>query len=237
MILGSHRRWRGSAGALALALALCGCSDSGKAPVTKPDPQPGFTADSPVKAVRLLEWCWENRDLARYEELVTDDFLFCCAANDSAGNAFRAHELTRFDEIEIARHLFVGGGISPPANIITLQFDRNLIPQQDSRAGKQDPTYFQEITTSVVLRIRTDVEEFQVTGAARFFLARGDSALIPAELVARGFRSDPGHWYIQRWEDETMVSLAAAAGDLESPPLTTQPTRNTTFCSIKVLYR
>ena len=131
----------------------------------------------------------------------------------------------------------MGGGISPPANIITLQFDRNLIPQQDSRAGKQDPTYFQEITTSVVLRIRTDVEEFQVTGAARFFLARGDSALIPAELVARGFRADPGHWYIQRWEDETLGSLAAAAGDREAPPLTTQPARNTTLCSIKVLYR
>src|SRR5947209_5582076 len=88
MIFGSHRRWRGSAGALALALALCGCWDSGKAPVTKPDPQPGFTADSPVKAVRLLEWCWQNRDLARYDELVTDDFLFCCAANDSPGMRF-----------------------------------------------------------------------------------------------------------------------------------------------------
>ena len=89
----------------------------------------------------------------------------------------------------------------------------------------------------MVLRIRTDVEEFQVTGAARFFLARGDSALIPAELVARGFRADPGHWYIQRWEDETLGSLAPTAREGGAPPLTTQPTRSTTLCSIKVLYR
>src|SRR5262249_50565993 len=99
---------------------------------------------------------------------------------------------------------------SPPANSISLQLDQNLIAQPDSRPGKQDTTYHQEIVTAVVLRIKTDEEDFQVTGAARFFMVRGDSAIIPAELVARGFHADPGRWYIQRWEGETVGNPPAA---------------------------
>jgi hypothetical protein len=172
---------------------------------TDPPPYPS----RPDQVVRLFEWCWDHRSIAEYEEIFTEDFQFEFAATDTAGNAFRDRALTRFDEIETARHLFVGGGTSPPANSITLQLDQNLISQPDSRPGKQDTTYFQEIITSVVLRIKTDEEEFQVTGAARFFMVRGDSALIPAELVARGFHSDPGRWYIQRWEDETVGTAGA----------------------------
>ena len=237
----SHSRWHSRAGILALALVLVGCSDSGSPPLaTQPAPGPGFAADSPVNAVRLLEWSWNYRDLDRFEGLLTEDFTFGCAAFDSAGNAFRDRALARFDEIESARHLFAGGGSSPPATYIALRFDQNLIPEPDSRTGKQNPAYHQEVATSVVLRIRTDDEEFQVTGAARFFLVRGDSAVLPEPLVARGARPDPGRWYIERWEDESWESGVATARVPDGPrasSLRALPARKTTWCSIKVLYR
>lgn len=196
----------------AIATLLPGCFNpfnpmvaKNRAGASDPPPYPS----RPDQVIRLFEWCWDHRSIIEYEEIFTEDFLFEFAATDTAGNAFRGRALTRFDEIETTRHLFVGGGTSPPANSITLQLDQNLIPGADSREGKSDTTYFQEISTSVVLRIDTDEEDFQVTGQARFFLVRGDSALIPTELIARGFGPDPGRWYIQRWEDETVGPAGA----------------------------
>jgi hypothetical protein len=234
MTLASCWRRRGIAGAIALAGLLPGCSgDSGKAPVTRPAPQPGFVADSPVHALQLLAWSWQHQDLALFTSLLTDDFLFGCAATDSAGNAFQGHGLTRIDELESAHHLFTAGGVAPPATSILLRFDPNLIPQQDSRPGKQDQSHYQEIVTSVVLRIETLEESFQVTGAARFHLARGDVAAIPAELTAQGVQPDPGRWYIERWDDETVGSPAPE----RTPSLRALPAKMTTWCSIKALYR
>ncbi len=215
--------------ALSIAAAsLAGCFNpfdplvaKNRVGATDPPPYPS----RPDLVIRLFQWCWNHRSISEYEEIFTDDFQFAFSATDSAGNAFRDRALTRFDEVETARHLFVGGGSSPPANSITLQLDQNLISQPDSRPGFQDTTYHQEIITSVVLQIKTDDGDFQVTGAARFFLVRGDSALIPAELVSRGFRADPGRWYIQRWEDETVGSTIANAAVRERgwPGLTARP--------------
>jgi hypothetical protein len=201
------------AAGLLIAIPLAGCFNpfdplvARARGVSVPPPNPS----RPELAVRLFEWCWDHRAITEYEEIFTDDFQFQFAATDTAGNAFRGHALTRFDEIETARHLFVGGSSAPPANSISLELDQNLIPQQDSRAGKQDTTYHQEIDTQVVLSIETDEESFRVTGTARFFLVRGDSAAIPAEMVAKGFRRDPQRWYIERWEDETVGSAGASA--------------------------
>jgi hypothetical protein len=194
------------------ALLLAGCFNPfdplvarGRAGVSDPAPVPS----RPELIVRLFEWCWEHRSITDYEEVFSDDFLFAFAATDSAGRAFQGAVLTRNDEIETARHLFVGGGTSPPANSISLQLDQNLFAEQDTRPGKRDTTYHREIVTNVVLRIETEGESFQVIGAARFFVVRGDSALIPQDLVDRGFRPDPARWYIERWEDETLGSEGA----------------------------
>jgi hypothetical protein len=208
---------RGMAATILLLLfgaSLSGCFNPfnplvAKNQVGASDPPPNPTR--PDLAIRLFQWCWQHRAIDQYEEIFTDDFLFAFAATDSAGNAFRDRALTRFDEIQTASHLFVGGGTNPPANSISLQLDQNLIPQQDSRPGKQDTTFFQEIVTSVVLQIKTDQDQFQVTGQARFFLARADSAIIPAELLARGFQHDKNRWYIQRWEDETIGTPGTSA--------------------------
>ncbi len=193
-----------------------------------------------MKAVLALQWSWSHREAVELSALLADDYLFSCAATDSAGNGFRDRGLTRFDEIEVAQHLFVGGGTSPPASSITLQFDPNLIPQPDGRPGKQDPKYHQEIFTSLVLRIQTDEEQFQITGAARFALVRGDSALIPPELAAGGARPDSTRWYIERWEDETGGPLVAKAGAPARSPVSPNrplPAKSTTWCEVKALYR
>jgi len=64
-------------------------------------------------------------------------------------------------------------------------------------------------------------------GFANFFMVRGDSALIPADLAARGFRPDSTRWYIERWEDDTFQEVGARA----------MPTSTATWGTIKVLYR
>ena len=92
----------------------------------------------------------------------------------------------------------------------------------------------------MALRIETREGDFQVTGAAGFFLVRGDSALIPPELIAKGVGPDPGRWYVERWEDETGGSdgaTARVADERRPSSLQALPARNTTWCSIIALYR
>ena len=229
----ARRRWRITA-PVALALALAGCSDSGR-PLLAPQPsEPKPVAVSPVMAVRLLEWAWDHRDHQACEEVLTDDFLFVCAEPDSAGNAFVGRVITRFDETQFVRRLFVGGGSHPPANHVSLQLDANLIPVQDSRPGKGDMALHREVTTSVVLRIDTDEDDFRITGSARFFLVRGDAAVLPP-----GFRPDPARWFIQRWEDETVGPGGSAlrARGRDPGPLRAMPSRNMTWCELRAIYR
>jgi len=167
--------------------------------------------------VQLFDWCWDNQAIAEYEEIFTDDFRFQFASTDTAGNSYREHSATREDEIEIARHLLVGGSATePPANKITLTLDQNLIPQQDGRPGKLDFKYHRLIVTQVVLSIDTEGEDYNVTGVARFFVIRGDSALIPAAMFQKGFRSDSLRWYIDRWEDETVGGTLAQAAAIRA---------------------
>jgi hypothetical protein len=241
--MASVRRMPLGAAFMALAIVLAGCSNHSSKPApTQPTPQPGFVADSPANAVRLFEWDLDHRDHDRLSSLFTDDFLFACAVSDSAGNAFSGHGLARLDLLEELQHLIVGGGTSPPANDISLQIDPSLHPQQDTRPGKGDTTYHQEILTSVVLQIETDLESFQVTGDARFFVVRGDSALIPQDQRDRGFRPDKGRWYIERLEDETQgggggTAALPAREARAAPPPHTMPAKNITLCSLLALYR
>ena len=175
------------------------------------------TPNSPRGVLDLFAWCWNNRAYDQYTEIFTDDFEFQFAVTDSAGNAFPDRGLFRQDELETARHLFIEGTASnPPANKIVLTFDKTFLPERDSRPGKEFP-WHQEVKRNVVLSIDTIDQSFRITGAARFFVVRGDSAKIPDDLVQRGFRPDINRWYIERWEDETVADagglIAQAGGD------------------------
>lgn len=163
----------------------------------------------------LFAWCYNNRAYDEYTEIFTDDFQFQFSAADTTGQVFGDRGLFRQDELDTARHLFIEGTANePPAQKIVLTFDRTFLPEPDSRPGKTYPVH-QEIKRNVVLSIDTGEQAFRITGAARFFVVRGDSAKIPPDLLQRGFRPDRNRWYIERWEDETIDTggaLVAEAG-------------------------
>jgi hypothetical protein len=212
-------RGLGRAGALLLLLlGQSGCFNpfapriASTAGRYKPPPEPN-TAEG---VIRLFEWSYNRRDVSRYKELFTADYRFYFALGDSAGNLFRDAPVDRETEVRMARNLFVGGGAKPPANSIVLNLDPTITPQDDSRVGK-NPKWHREVVTSVYLSIRTDEDAWDIQGSARFFVVRGDSAMIPAEL---GFKPDSNRWYIDRWNDETLGSSPGLAARPGGPAIT-----------------
>ena len=109
-------------------------------------------------------------------------------------------------ELTTATHMFTGGLDKPPASNITIQIDNPLVAQPDPRPGK-DPVWHRSVRTSVSLKITVEnngsPDISSVTGYALFYVVRGDSAVIPPEMVAQGFKPDSTRWWIERWEDET----------------------------------
>ena len=231
------RRLLASPAAAALLLvSLPGCSGEIADPVTtaRTAMAPFSTRivpDSPRGVMDAFERAWDKRDPEHYGELFTEDFQFAFAAIDTAGNAFPGGRLTREDELLIAQHLFLTGTASlPPATKIVLTFDRTFIAEPDSRPGKTWP-FHQEVKRNVVLSVDTGDAAYRITGAARFFLVRGDSAAIPPDLVARGFHPDPNRWWIERWEDETLD----IGGGIPATGAT--PTQSRSWGALKALYR
>ncbi len=206
------RRLALTATVLVLAFGLAGCFNpfmpkvlNERVTTTAPSPT------TPAEAIRLFAWCWVNRGVEEYKELFTDDYVFQSASLDSAGNGGRDIITRRQEEIETAENIFIGSAERPPASKITLNFDRNLVPFPDTRPGKNS-TWHKTIRTSVDLKVEVgDGSVLEVTGYALFYLTRGDSAAIPAELKARGFKPDSLRWWIDRWEDETLASEGGAA--------------------------
>ena len=219
------KRIAAAVAALGLLVALTGCFNP-FAPnvlsqrVTSAAPTP----NSPQNAVKLFEWCWVNRGVDEYRELFTDDYVFISAGLDSAGQPSREIQARRDDEVLIAENMFVGSAERPPAEQITLLFDKSLVPFADSRPGK-DPKWHKQIRTSVDLKVRIDSgNTVEVTGNALFFITRGDSAAIPKELISRGFKPDSLRWWIDRWEDETLggpevVATRAAQARISGGPV------------------
>jgi hypothetical protein len=184
---------------------------------------PAPVPNSAVNVIRLFEWCWKNRGIKEYEEIFSDDYRFQFAQGDSAGNAYRDAPYTREDELRSAAGLFVGTVDHPEASEILLDFDKSLTDLSDGRPGK-DPLWHRSIRTKVNLKVTIDrgngPEVNEVNGYALFYVVRGDSAVIPPELVARGFKPDSLRWWIERWEDETLppggVAVAPVIGAARS---------------------
>ena len=221
--------------AAVLALVLVGCSVEHR--VTGPlpwQPQPP-APDSPTNAIRLFEWGWNHRDVNVFRNLLTDDFRFLFAQGDSAGNQFRDDPIGREALLCCLKNLFTGGGAMPPATSVQLVLDPTLRAFPDSRPG-MNPGWHKEIVTSVDLTIKTeDGAEYRVTGNARFFVVRGDVALIPGEL---GLEPDSTRWFIQQWNDETLPGAGSVGPSRVVPRnlLAPQPARNTTWGQIITLY-
>jgi hypothetical protein len=205
-----------------VALALFGCSE------TKRVTRPGTTAptpNSPVTAVRLFEWGWNHLDTRSLATLLSNDFQFHFAPQDSAGTPTTPAPLSREELLCTTNEIFLGGGTQPPATSITLAFDPTLTPLSDNRPGK-DPRWHKEILTSVDMRLVVDGgHEYRLSGYARFYLVRGDSARIPPDL---GVPPDSARWYMDRWNDETLETSTALLRPL--------PVGNTTWGQILQLY-
>lgn len=195
------RRFVPALGVLALLLGLSSVSCLKGSRSTWPNPALAPTPDSPVAAVRLLEWAWNHENCGVVQGLLTDDFQFVFHPGDSAGNAYRDVPWGREDEIAASCHLF------SEARSIRLSFDRDLVDLPDNRPGK-NPGFHRLIHTGVrviaVIPGSSGDQVHEVTGSAAFYAVRGDSAVLPPDLVARGFGPDPGRWYLERCEDATL---------------------------------
>lgn len=210
--------------AVAVLVAVAGCWNpfspriAAQRSISEPPPIP----NSPKNLMLLFKWAWENQDISVYEELFTDDYRFAFAAADSVGNP----PLTRDDEIQVGRNLFVEGTATEPrANRITLDYVSELVARPDRRPGKTDP-WHKEMLINVVLKVYTDDLVHQVDGRALFFVVRGDSAQIPTDLRQRGFGPDSTRWYIERWEDQTDAgSLSAPQVETTAAPAAVKPER------------
>ena len=178
---------------------------------SRPAPLP----NSATGVVELFQWCWQNRAYDEYQDIFTDNYRFEFASGDSAGTYYTSTPWTRSDELATAQHIFITGTPSqPPATSIQLNFTQDLSVDADPRDGKRDTTYHRQITALVNLRVFFADGGFEVTGPVYFNVIRGDSAIIPPQLIARGFKPDPNRWYIERWVDGTLHTTSA----IPAPP-------------------
>lgn len=206
-----------------LLLALAASCVQSTRPVPIP-PERSPVPNTPVNAVRLLEWAWDHRNCEVLSPLFTDDFVFVFAIGDSAGNPYRSSPWTREDELAASCNLFQN------AVDVQLDLDRTPVALPDDRPGK-DPKWHKSIRTPVSLRVTIDQgggpEVLEVSGFAKLYTVRGDSAAIPPDLVARGFGPDSTRWWFDRWEDETLPAGGSGA----------HPTQGRSWGAIKSLFR
>jgi hypothetical protein len=151
-----------------------------------------------------------HRDLHTYQELFTDDLVFQYQYRDTAGNLF-ADSLGRTTMIDSAATIF------SIASGIRLDYVAIDPAEPDPHPGK-DPLWHQTVAVKFNLLIRTAIGSIVLSPVEDFFLTRGDSAQIPADLQARGFGPDPNRWYISRWEDNTYIPPPPAPAGAEFAP-------------------
>jgi len=176
-------------------------------------------ADSPAGAVQRLAWGFNGRSLDIVGGVLADDFVMQSASVDSAGNGTRDVSSDRDSLLAELRLLFQGGPGVPRAGNLQLTFDRNVVPFDDTRPGK-NAKWHKTVRTAVSLLVvdSTTQQRSETTGHALFFLVRGDSTQIPPDEVAHGARPDSTRWWIERWEDESIGGGGAAHSDGAARP-------------------
>ncbi len=212
---------------LSTLLALAGCSKSPVAP-PKPNVVSGPPAPtSPTAAMQAFLWDMTHLDWQHYSQLLADNYSFAFSATDPKGALFTDRTMYRDDEVLSAqRVLSTGFGSLAAAKTVTLLLGP-ILPVPDGRPGKTFP-WHQQVRVSVNLKVDNGPDQYYVTGIATFYVVRGDSAQIPSDLAAQGFRPDPNRWWIERWEDATGVTPA--------PGTRAQATLQSTWGDLKVVY-
>jgi hypothetical protein len=196
-----------------------GCATKTVAP---PPVDESPAASFPTGAVQRFVWGFNHKDVDVVVGLFTDDFQFITAGTDSAGNPTR--NPTGGPGQDRSWFLEALAVLQDPSSEVSLAIDRYLIEFPDPRPGK-DPRFHKQVGSSVDAKVLLPGSGggVEVTGNLLFFLTRGDSAAIPAELVALGVKPDSTRWWIDRLEDETF-------GDGVYPGPT--PTKSITFAAL-----
>lgn len=187
------------------AAATFGCSTKHTvAPVaSSPAPPP----NTPANVVKRIEWDWQHRD-THYMSLLTDDFRFVFAEGDSGSGQWNYTPWDRVVESSAIYAMFDAGSLPPRLVSFSFDLDPTFDTMPDPRPGK-DPKWHKAIRSHVNvvadLDLGSGLERRVITGGSLFFLVRGDSAMIPPDLVLEGVRPDSTVWWLERWEDETLV--------------------------------
>lgn len=209
---------------IALALAALLAASCEATNDVGPNIPPPPVAYSPVGAMHLLEWSWDMREDVKLPGLFTEDYIFVFASADSAGGVYPNTPWTREDELIASRNCFAA------SHSIVLTLEQAPVVLDDDRPGK-DPRWHKTIRTqaSMLADVNTNLGRvhFDIQGHAKFYFVRGDSAVIPAELVARGYLPDSTIWWIDRWEDETVPVGPSSAN----------PTKKMSWGAFKLLFR
>ena len=214
---------------------IAGCSHTPTAPkTTLPAPSPPAT---PLAVATYLRDCWRERSISGYELLPTEDFRFEFASGDSAGTYYSGTPWTRGDELATAEHLFVSGTASqPPVSSIAIDFTSPPTDSADPRPG-MNPRWHRLVTMAASIRFYFADGGFEITGPSQFFVVRGDSAEIPADMIAAGVKPDTTRWWLERWTDETFHAYSAVPARSGSPSARALATKSSSWGSIKALYR
>lgn len=214
-------------GALSLTIAT-GCStNKAVLPIVR-DPAP--SSNSPIEAAKRIEWDWNNLD-PHYNDMLTDDFVFVPASSDTIGHFGVSDPWTREVERIALQRMFDRQAGVPKLLDLALHFDPALVAMPDPRPG-MTPKFHRVVRTNLDLLADVAVgggmtERWNVAGASLLYFVRGDSAAIPQDLVERGFRPDSTQWWLERWEDETVLASAA---------LNPQPVGNRTLAQFKFVF-
>ena len=192
---------------LSLSLALLGLLASGCNTSRTVAPQATAPpATSATGAVKRLEFAFNHRDVDTIAGVLADNTLFMTTQADSVGSL--AEVLwTRARLLAALQGILVGDPPRTPEAVrVSLAFDRELSDMPDDRFGGSSEVH-RAVRTSFEVVVSPDgVSVFEARGYLLFFVTRGDSALIPADLRARGATATATRWWIERVEDETLPS-------------------------------
>jgi hypothetical protein len=218
-----------------LALAGCGSDDNPTRPVPPADGLPAGTpaADTPAHFAQRLEATWESQVETEYAKLLTDDFHFrFSVSSDPLLVGAYGNNWKRAEEIDALTHLFHGfanaaSDTIPGASTIDITMTGvqyvNDLEHSDSTAQ-----YKKVVITSFDATIQVPAASepvvYQISSRQELYLVRGDAAALPAGAVA-----DSTRWYVRRWDDLSVGSLARKG------PIT-HAARAASLGSMKALY-
>jgi len=185
--------------------------------------------DTPEHAIQRFYLSYEKKMAQEYEDMFTGDFLFQFSTLDPLLRQQYSTGWFKDDEKISARNLFQGGTNSAgeymqPATSIELTLAKTQ-PVNDTEG--RDSTQYKMLFTPLdgVIEVPNpqnpaDPTKYIMSGNQhRFYLVRGD--------VAQGLTTrqpaDASHWYIWKWNDET-VQLGGAPGSLETSQPAPGPT-------------